>query len=593
VYVGEAGDGRRAAIEVIPASVAHDATFRDRFRRDMAAARGVHSRYTAAVLDADADSDPAWIAFEYVEGPNLHDVVEAGPPGVPAAIGILTGIAEALVALHHVGVIHRGLKPTTVLCPPDGIKVIGYGVAGPTQGGVMAPLWLSPEQISDQSLTPAVDVFAWGWLAVYTLTGRLAFGGDDNSAPALIYRTVYAPPDLSGVPSELIEPISAALAKRPEDRPTVGDLVRLLPQPPANAAAVDDGPSGPGAGSPVPPPAASVPGAPAAGPASSAEAFTRSGGAGESAASEAAVGSEGPGGPSRSAPPSPALPQPSPSPPPPPSFGPPLAPPPPIAPVPPGGPAVTTTVLPQGPGWPGAAPPPLPPGGGWPGVPPGGPPGPAPGSERRVRLVVGIVIAVVVLIVVFAVIGAANNNSNGKRAVIQTTVPSSVPPGSTSPLPTAPPGVTPLAQLLPNDVDASADCSSNSTPPTLTGLTTALICSPKDLPGGQIFAFQFDSAADYASSLAALNRFKGFDPTTAGPTCPPAGDSQDQIGWHNDAFPTQNGQILECLSVGTNNSQPDYIWTYPTENAVIDAQGAANSAFSDLDTWWTKDAPPP
>ncbi len=174
-----------------------------------------------------------------------------------------------------------------------------------------------------------------------------------------------------------------------------------------------------------------------------------------------------------------------------------------------------------------------------------------------------------------------------------TLAPPTVPPVTTTTTVT-PSGITPLAQLLPSDTDSFADCSHNTSPPTgLVGLTNALICSPKNLTGGQIFAFQFDTPADYATSLAALNKFKGFDPSTAGSTCPPGKDSQDTIGWHNNAFPSRTGQILECLSVGTNNTQPDYIWTYPTENAVIDAQAADHSTFTALDAWWTKDAPPP
>lgn len=200
----------------------------------------------------------------------------------------------------------------------------------------------------------------------------------------------------------------------------------------------------------------------------------------------------------------------------------------------------------------------------------------------------------VIVVAVFAIMGAPTTSSSGVvPPTVPHPVPSSVPaPTSTTAHGAVPAGVAPLAQLLPGDVDAATECSRNSSPPPLAGLTKALICAPKDLPGGQIFAFQFDSAADYIASLAVLNRFKGFDPATAGPACPPA-NAQGEIGWNNPSFPVQAGQSLECLSVGTGDTQPDYIWTYPTDNAVIDAQGAANSSFTDLDTWWTKDAPPP
>jgi len=555
VYLAEAPDGTPVAVKVIASSVASDPAFGDRFRREVAAARRVRSPVTVAVLDGDPDADPAWIAFEYVEGPNLQDVVEAGVPRLSAAIDILTGIADALVAIHQVGIIHRDLKPSNVLCPPDGVKVIDFAIAA----GGTAPAWLAPEQISDQPLTPAVDVFAWGCVAVYTLTGRLAFGGDDPAT--LVYRVVYGEPDLRGVPDELIEPVSAALAKRPEDRPAVSDLLRMLlpgrlrggpdvagapvgalaPLLPL-AAGVYAGGVATAGGADVPAPAPSSPPSPAVGP---------------------AVGPPAPSG------------APAPADPPPPLSGSPL-------------------VGPPAP----AAPPPVPPPG-WVAPPPGpsGPTGPPPRKKRRVPLLVWLSATLLVLIVVLALIAGSRKNQSGSApTTLATTAPATAtvpPPASTNPAITTPAGITPLAQLLPSDVDASTGCSPNTTPPSLTGLSEALICSPKQLPGGQIFAFQFDNAADYTSSLAALNKFKGFDPTTAGSTCPPANDSEDATGWHNNTFPVQDGQILECLSVGTNDDQPDYIWTYPTDNAVIDAQGAANSSFTDLDNWWTKDAPPP
>jgi hypothetical protein len=52
--------------------------------------------------------------------------------------------------------------------------------------------------------------------------------------------------------------------------------------------------------------------------------------------------------------------------------------------------------------------------------------------------------------------------------------------------------------------------------------------------------------------------------------------------------------VIECEWVGTGSIQnePAYTWTFPTENAFIVGQGAANSTFSALDTWWTNNSQP-
>jgi serine/threonine protein kinase len=232
VFLAESSDGRRVAVKMIRSELTQDAVVRQRFLREVNAARQVRSPVTAQVLDADAESSPPWVAFEYIDSPNLEEVVEDQLPRLSAAIGILSGIAEALLAIHHEGIIHRDLKPSNILCPPNGVKVIDFGIAAAKEstaltasGLIGTPAWLSPEQILGQPLTAAVDVFAWGCVAVYTLTGRLPFSGAEDSPAALYYRIVNASVDLTGIPPQLLRPVAAALAKDPRERPPVPALL--------------------------------------------------------------------------------------------------------------------------------------------------------------------------------------------------------------------------------------------------------------------------------------------------------------------------------------------------------------------------------
>src|ERR1700758_1952567 len=89
-------------------------------------ARSVPPRTSAAsipppVVDADPETELPWMATVYVPGPSLTDAVEEdGPLPVTSVIALAGGLAEALAAIHRVGLVHRDLKPSNVLLAGDG-----------------------------------------------------------------------------------------------------------------------------------------------------------------------------------------------------------------------------------------------------------------------------------------------------------------------------------------------------------------------------------------------------------------------------------------------------------------------------------------
>jgi serine/threonine protein kinase len=260
VYLGRSRDGREAAVKVVRAALADDPEFRARFRQEVAAAARVHGAYTAALLGADPDAPAPWMATEYVPAPSLRDAVgEHGPmPAEPVRrLGI--GLADALAAIHAVGVVHRDLKPGNVLLAHDGPKVIDFGIARAADattltrtGAVIGtPGFIAPEVLTHERAGPASDVFALGGVLLYAATGRAPFG--EGEAAVLLFRAVNVEPDLTGVPAPIASVVRACLdrdpARRPtpaqirdslggdRDRPTSGWLpTRLEPTPPRPVA---------------------------------------------------------------------------------------------------------------------------------------------------------------------------------------------------------------------------------------------------------------------------------------------------------------------------------------------------------------------
>ncbi|GAA0566072.1 protein kinase domain-containing protein [Actinomadura livida] len=235
VFLASPPGGRAVAVKVVRAGLAEDAGFRRRFVREVEAARRVSGPFTAAVVDADPDGTPPWLATEYVPGLSLKAAIDAHgalPDGTVRSLG--AALAEALESVHAAGVVHRDLKPSNVLLAADGPRLIDFGIALASEStrltvtGAMVgtPGFMSPEQLRGGAVGPASDVFALGAVLAYAATGAGPFGG--GSVHALNYRVVHGDPDLAGVPSGLADVVARCLDKDPGRRPTVPGLVGEL-----------------------------------------------------------------------------------------------------------------------------------------------------------------------------------------------------------------------------------------------------------------------------------------------------------------------------------------------------------------------------
>lgn len=228
---------------------------------------------------------------------------------------------------------------------------------------------------------------------------------------------------------------------------------------------------------------------------------------------------------------------------------------------------------------------------------------PPPSKPRNRKLIYGLgggAAAVVVAIVV----GVSLVGPGPKPK--PTPPPTTPPVTSTSPVPTPThsglalaPGIAPLVQLLPSDVNPP-NChpikqkAGWGTP----GLVEQLNCYDSALPNGRIYGYQFDSSTDYKASWSDFNTWWPFKPAS-GSGCPPSsGHTQGTTPWNDTGsngasyYPSVTGQTLECGFLGSNDNQPAYAWSFPTEDAYIVALGNPNMSLSALQTWWANNSEP-
>ncbi|WP_026116966.1 protein kinase domain-containing protein [Nocardiopsis valliformis] len=234
VYLAEDPSGDEYAVKVLNDQWSADADLRKRFEKEVRAAQRVASFCTAAIIDAQLDSDPPYVVSEFVPGKDLQETVAKGKTVRGAALQRLAvSTATALVAIHKAGIVHRDFKPGNVLLGPDGPRVIDFGIARVDDGTatmtnsiVGTPSYMAPEQIEGRGITDKCDIFAWGCVIAFSSTGRAPFGSD--TVPAVVHRVISAPPDLDGIDDALRTIVESCLDKDANRRPNAQQLLMRL-----------------------------------------------------------------------------------------------------------------------------------------------------------------------------------------------------------------------------------------------------------------------------------------------------------------------------------------------------------------------------
>lgn len=193
VYLAERVSGGitlRSALKVLAAH-ATDPEFIERFRREEQNLAALEHPNITRLLDAGwIDGVQPYLVMEYVEGERLDVHCDQRRLGIQDRLRLFVQVCAAVSHAHRNLIVHLDLKPSNVLVTADGIvKLLDFGTSKLVQADgsftatiVATPAYASPEQLLNEPLTTASDVYSLGAVLYQLLAGRTPFGNTSSAA---------------------------------------------------------------------------------------------------------------------------------------------------------------------------------------------------------------------------------------------------------------------------------------------------------------------------------------------------------------------------------------------------------------------------
>lgn len=254
VYRAEHPTHGTVALKVLRDKLRQDATAVTRFVREAQyGGRVLHPNVVRTIEVGEAplaegESALHFLAIEWAGGELLERYAKRHCPLPLAEVAtIVTQIADAVQAAHDVGIVHRDLKPDNVMYDPatGRVKLLDFGIAAAadqraderlTRAGffVGTLLYVAPEALSGEMVSPAADQYSLATIAYFLLSGCHPYSG--KSPREMFTQLLSQPPQALGrakeglaIPPAVEAVVMRGLAKSPADRyPTVRAFAEAL-----------------------------------------------------------------------------------------------------------------------------------------------------------------------------------------------------------------------------------------------------------------------------------------------------------------------------------------------------------------------------
>jgi tRNA A-37 threonylcarbamoyl transferase component Bud32 len=184
-------------IKRMRSAIANEAGAHERFLREARLATKIQHPNVAALFDFSTLEDGSrYMVWEFIEGTNLHELLEARGPLAPRyAASLAIQALRGLDAIHRAGIVHRDVSPENLMITRDDdderVKIIDLGIAkgtdtteDKTKTGMFVGKWkyCSPEHLgmleAGERIDGRADIYSFGIVLYEMLTGVPPFQAD-------------------------------------------------------------------------------------------------------------------------------------------------------------------------------------------------------------------------------------------------------------------------------------------------------------------------------------------------------------------------------------------------------------------------------
>jgi eukaryotic-like serine/threonine-protein kinase len=197
------------ALKVLREKLRHDRTAVARFVREAQyGTRVQHPNVVRTIEIGQSDTGLHFLAIEWAGGELLEKYAKQHAPlSCEETAIIVSQIGAAVQAAHTAQIVHRDLKPENVMYDPEThqVKLLDFGIATDVQTNtderltragffVGSLMYIAPEALSGEIVTPSADQYSLATIAYYLLTRALPYTA---KAPREMFTQLLTLPPIS------------------------------------------------------------------------------------------------------------------------------------------------------------------------------------------------------------------------------------------------------------------------------------------------------------------------------------------------------------------------------------------------------------